>query len=124
MKLPLALLMAAAAFALSGGPVRAEDQAASESQTKFSVTIEGEVLKPGKYTVTPDFTVIDAIELTGGFTPRALRSSVKVTRTGGAERGRSTTLDYTDSPPNPNNANFKLEPGDVISIPADPSYGK
>jgi hypothetical protein len=34
------------------------------------------------------------------------------------------TLDYTDSPPNPNNANVKLEAGDIIAIPADPTYGK
>lgn len=124
MKFPLALLMAAAALAVPGSRAWAEDQASSESKTQFSISITGQVLKPGKYTVTPDFTVIDAIELSGGFTPMALRSSVKITHTAGSDRGKSTTLDYTDSPPNPNNANFKLEPGDVISIPADPSYGK
>ena len=124
MKLPLALLMAAAALALPGAPARAQDQASSESKTQFSVSVTGQVLKPGKYTITPDFTVIDAIELTGGFTRMALRSAVKITHTAGPDKGQSTTLDYTDSPPNPNNANFRLEPGDVIDIPVDPTYGK
>ncbi|HEX3728813.1 MAG TPA: SLBB domain-containing protein [Opitutaceae bacterium] len=124
MKLPLVLLMAAAAFALSGSRAAAQDQASAESKAQFSISITGQVLKPGKYTVTPDFTVIDAIELSGGFTPMALRSSVKITHTEGPDRGKSMTLDYTDSPPNPNNANVKLEAGDIIAIPADPTYGK
>jgi len=118
-----ALAMMAAVFAAFTMSVRAQDQ--SGSAKPFDVTIQGQVLKPGHYSVTADLTVIDAIELAGGFTVQALRSTVKITRApkaGGT--AQTTTLDYSDFALNNNNAQFKLQPGDVIFIPADPTYGK
>jgi protein involved in polysaccharide export with SLBB domain len=96
-----------AAFTLSAG---AQDPAVSPA--KFEVSVQGQVVKPGKYSVTPDLTVIDAIELAGGFTERALRSSVKI-----GHKDADFAL-------NNNNAKFQLQAGDIIFVPPDPSYGK
>lgn len=121
MKLHLGLAVLAAFFAALVPSAGAQDQ--PDPAAKFDVTVQGEVVKPGHYSVTPDLTVIDAIELAGGFTVRALRSTVKITHPGnGADA--ATTLDYSDFALNNNNAKFRLQPGDVIFIPADPTYGK
>ena len=115
-----ALAAICAAFVLSAG---AQDQAAPAA--KFDVSVQGQVVKPGKYSVTPDLTVIDAIELAGGFTAPALRSTVRITHTGkDAGANPTTTLDYSDFALNNNNAKFQLQPGDVIFVPVDPTYGK
>jgi protein involved in polysaccharide export with SLBB domain len=108
-----------AAFTLSAG---AQDPAVSPA--KFEVSVQGQVVKPGKYSVTPDLTVIDAIELAGGFTERALRSSVKIGHKDAAGAATTTTLDYSDFALNNNNAKFQLQAGDIIFVPPDPSYGK
>jgi protein involved in polysaccharide export with SLBB domain len=114
-----AVLLSIAAPGIS----RAQDKPAPS----FSISIEGQVGSPGKYTITSDFSVIDAIEMAGGFTAQALRSSVAIARTvedGGAPKKTVIRLDYSDYPLNNANADFKLQPGDVISVPVDPTYGK
>jgi protein involved in polysaccharide export with SLBB domain len=116
----VALAAVCAAFVFSAG---AQDQAAPAA--KFDVFVQGQVVKPGKYSATPDLTVIDAIELAGGFTAQAMRSTVKITHIGkDAGLNPTTTLDYSDFALNNNNAKFQLQPGDVIFVPADPTYGK
>lgn len=122
---PLPALVAA--FALAGACLLAgaAPQIESAGPGSFDVTIQGQVIHPGKFSITPDYTVIDAIDMSGGFTAQALRSKVTVIRRakdGGKDE--TTVLDYTDNPPNPSNADFKLQAGDVIYVPADPTYGK
>jgi polysaccharide export outer membrane protein len=116
MKTYLALALSAMVLALASPALRAQDPRAPGS---FKVSVQGQVAKPGQYAISPDLTVIDAVELAGGFTPQALRSSVRI-----AHEGKTTTLDYSDIALNNANANFKLSPGDVIFIPVDPTYGK
>jgi protein involved in polysaccharide export with SLBB domain len=116
MKPYLTLALTAVVLALFGPALRAQDPRAPGS---FKVSVQGQVAKPGQYAISPDLTVIDAVELAGGFKPQALRSSVRI-----AHEGKTTTLDYSDIALNNANANFKLSPGDVIFIPADPTYGK
>lgn len=102
-----------------------KDQAATEAKDRFTVTVQGEVTRPGHYTISSDYTVIDVIEMAGGFTPKSLRSKVMVQRhIPGSNEVGSATLDYSDETLNPANAEFKLKQGDVISIPVDPTYGK
>jgi len=123
MKPHLAFAALAAVCAVLVLPLRAQTPA--DSPPKFDVTVQGQVVKPGHYAVSSDLTVIDAIELAGGFTERALRSTVKITHTGkDAGPNPTTTLDYSDFSLNNNNAKFQLQPGDVIFIPPDPTYGK
>jgi protein involved in polysaccharide export with SLBB domain len=115
----LASLLLAAAPSIGAG--------AAPAATQFKITIRGEVAAPGRYTISSDYSVIDAIELAGGFTARALRTDVEIRRVVMADGESKPTvfrLDYSDFPLNNANASFRLEPGDVIFIPADPSYGK
>ena len=131
MKPNVALAFLAVALAALAAPSRAQDQSPADSPApsapapSFNVTIEGRVLHPGIYAITANYTVIDAIEVAGGFTDPALRSSVKVTH-GSPRAGEAqvTILDYSDVTLKESNANFKLEPNDVISVPTDPAYNK
>jgi protein involved in polysaccharide export with SLBB domain len=123
MKSHFAFVLAAAACSALAFPSGVRAQNAPPA--KFDVSVQGQILKPGHYAVSPDFTVLDAIELAGDFTPRALRSGVQVTHVNPKPgEAKTTTLDYTDVQLNNANAGFKLEPGDVIFVPADPTYGK
>ena len=123
MKPHLAFAVLAAIFGAMVMSAGAQDP--TDAAPKFFVSIQGQVVKPGKYSVTPDLTVIDAIELAGGFTERALRSSVKITRVAKEAGAASvTTLDYSDFALNNNNAKFQLQPGDAIYVPPDPTYGR
>jgi len=117
----LAVVLVTAAFAAFGLPARAQDA----PEAKFDVIIQGQVVKPGHYTIAADFTLIDALDVAGGFTPQALRTQIKVTRAAplpGEER--TTTHDYSDNSLTQTNFTFKLRPGDTVFVPADPTYGK
>ncbi len=116
-------LVTVALLAATGQPIRAQPAA----RPPFKVSIQGQVAKPGRYAVSPDFSVLDAIEMAGGFTASALRSDVQITRVAGNGSAAKKTvyrLDYSDFQLNNGNAEFRLQPGDVIFIPADPTYGK
>lgn len=118
----LVALLIVLAGALSPTFSRAQDQPAH-----FKVGVRGQVMKPGIYEIAPDFSVIDTIELAGGFTPRALRTAVEIIRIvqdGGQPKRTVYRMDYSDYPLNNANADFKLQKGDVISVPTDPTYGK
>jgi protein involved in polysaccharide export with SLBB domain len=119
----LAFAWLTAAFAAFGpaAPVQAQDA----PEAKFDVIIQGQVVKPGHYTIAADYTVIDALDLAGGFTPQALRTQIKVTRAAPQPGEAPTTmLDYSDNSLTPTNFTFKLRPGDTVFVPADPTYGK
>jgi protein involved in polysaccharide export with SLBB domain len=124
MKPRLTIALIAAFLAALGLSAGAQDQPAPP-EDNISVIIKGQVLKPGTYTISSDFTVIDAIDMAGGFTPQALRTQVTVTRaTKMAGEDPTVTLDYSENSLTTVNFTFKLRPGDVIFIPADPPYGK
>jgi polysaccharide export outer membrane protein len=65
----------------------------------------GEVTYPGQYPYVPDMTVESAVAIAGGFTPRALRSEVEVTRRIGGAPAR-LVLPLTE----------RLRPGDTVTI--------
>lgn len=69
------------------------------------VTLEGSVVLPGKYDVTPNLTVKDLLVKCGGFTQAADLQSITLER-GGAKR--TLTL--------PADNDFPLQPGDVIRV--------
>lgn len=123
-----AIRAGAMALALAAAALPAASRAQSPQPKPFAIVVRGEVVKPGRYTITPDFSVIDAIEMAGGFTARALRSAVEVARVthppGGGGKRIVYRMDYSDFPLNNANAAFKLLPGDSIFVPADPTYGK
>jgi polysaccharide export outer membrane protein len=69
------------------------------------IFILGEVAKPGEYPYQPGMTLLTAVSIGGGFTPRAVTDYASVVRTtdGKAVEGRVDRQSY-------------LQPGDVITI--------
>lgn len=76
-------------------------------QEKGSVYVSGEVLRPGRYPMEKETTVMKAITLAGGFTPFAAKKSVRVKRTveGSTRDFQAQTDDI-------------LQAGDVLIVPA------
>lgn len=64
--------------------------------------ILGEVKNPSSYPCSGGLTVLNAVALAGGFTPRAAKSSIKLRRAGLEKEVGDDTL---------------LQPGDVITVP-------
>ena len=78
---------------------------AAEVESYRPFFILGEVTAPGQYPFVPNMTAETAVAIAGGFTPRAERSSIKLTRVG--EGGAAQAV----VPP----GTF-LKPGDTIVV--------
>ncbi len=78
---------------------------AVEVETYRPFFVLGEVTYPGQYPFVPDMTVENAVAIAGGFTPRASKSAVTVTRKVQGSAGRfSLPLHYP------------VRPGDTITV--------
>jgi polysaccharide export outer membrane protein len=97
-------LAAAIAERLRAGFIR-EPHVAVEIETYRPFFILGEVTAPGQYPFVPNMTAETAVAIAGGFTPRANRSGVKITRTVRGEMRR-------DSVP----LGMPVRPGDTITV--------
>ncbi len=97
-------LAAAITARLKNGYIR-EPYVAAEVETYRPFFILGEVAAPGQYPYVPNMTVESAVAIAGGFTPRALRSSIKLTRMG--EGGTAQAV----VPPG-----TLLKPGDTVVV--------
>jgi polysaccharide export outer membrane protein len=67
--------------------------------------ILGEVTTPGQYPYVPNMTVEKAVAVAGGFSPRAKKDKVELTRNSGAQR-------FTGDVP----TNYPLRPGDTVVV--------
>jgi protein involved in polysaccharide export with SLBB domain len=67
--------------------------------------ILGEVTNPGQYPYVPNMTVENAIAIAGGFTPRAKKQTVEITRNAGGQR-------FDGDVP----LNYPLRPGDTVMV--------
>jgi polysaccharide export outer membrane protein len=97
-------LARAIAERLRGGFIR-EPHVAIEVETYRPFFILGEVTTPGQYAYVPKMTAETAVAIAGGYTPRAYRGQVKLTRSVGGQIVRSTVPLLT-----------RLRPGDTIMI--------
>lgn len=82
-----------------------EPYVAAEVESYRPFFILGEVAAPGQYPYVPNLTVESAVAIAGGFTPRAQRGSVKLTRPS------DTGTVQANVPPG-----TMLRPGDTIVI--------
>ena len=82
-----------------------EPYVAAEVDTYRPFFILGEVAAPGQYPYVPKLTVETAVAIAGGFTPRAERKAIKLTRVGEAGAAQAVV------PP----GTF-LKPGDTIVV--------
>jgi len=99
-----AQLAASVTARLKNGYLR-EPYVAAEVETYRPFFILGEVAAPGQYPYVPNLTVESAVAIAGGFTPRAQRDGVKLTRT--MDGGTSVAL----VPPA-----TLMKPGDTIVV--------
>jgi polysaccharide export outer membrane protein len=81
----------------------------------LSLSISGEVGKDGKIKFSPGMTIVDAIALSGGFTPMAKKNHVKVVR---LIEGKETIYKIpVDAIQDGNRPNFYVAAGDRIFVP-------
>ncbi len=86
----------------------------TESSSK-SVSILGQVIKPGSYVMTPDLTISKLIPMVGGFTPNAATSSLRISR-GGKEGRREFVQVDADGILQGKTEDVKLLPGDMVFV--------
>ena len=89
---------------LKNGYLR-EPYVAAEVETYRPFFILGEVTAPGQYPYVPNMTAESAVAIAGGFTPRAQRSSIKLTRMGEAGAVQAVVPPGT-----------LLKPGDTVVV--------
>lgn len=82
-----------------------EPHVAVEVEAYRPFFILGEVTQPGQYPYVADMTVETAVAIAGGFSPRALRDTVTLTRTVNGRQERMTVP-----------TSYALRPGDTINV--------
>ena len=82
-----------------------EPKVAVEVEAYRPFFIHGEVANPGQYAYVANMTVENAIAIAGGFSPRADRSKVSVTRTAGGMTNRAAV-----------GLAYPLRPGDTLRV--------
>ncbi len=89
-----------------------------EPDPVMEIFVMGEVAKPGKVTLTPGATVLQAFAQMGGFTRYAASSRVQLRRPSPDGSEAVYTLDYKAIEQGTSNAGSTvLAPGDVIVVP-------
>jgi polysaccharide export outer membrane protein len=85
-----------------------------EETQPTSVTVLGQVVHPGIYTVDSTSGVLQALAVAGGFNDYASRGSIYVMRRSPAQRVRFTFADltYVEGPA----ATFRIRTGDVVVV--------
>ena len=78
---------------------------------KNRVWIEGEILRPAIYEIISDSTLSDVVKLSGGFSEKAMRSAIALTRV--EDSAGSVQLKTLDSA---TDASFQLMNGDRLEI--------
>jgi polysaccharide export outer membrane protein len=97
-------LAAAVTSRLQNGFIR-EPYVAVEIEAYRPFFILGEVAAPGQYPYVPNMTAEAAVAIAGGFTPRAKRNAVIITRTN--QMGQARIVASPNAP---------LSPGDTVTV--------
>ena len=83
----------------------------------FTISVIGQVMKPGRYDLKSSATIVDALAMAGGFKEFAGRSRIVVIRAeGGASKRISFDYDKLGAPKRPQE-NLPLRPGDIVMVP-------
>jgi polysaccharide biosynthesis/export protein len=103
-----------------------------ELREKYSVTIIGSVIKGGNYSYANNMSIADLVVIAGGFKEEAISSRIEVARrlkdddTTGLTRQQNTRLFVfnidKDLRLSAQDAAFKLNPFDVVTVRASPRY--
>ena len=83
----------------------------------FKVSVIGEVLKPGRYELKSNTTILDLVAQAGGFTYFSKKSKVVVLRPNGPKTER-IPFNYNKAiEPGGESQNFYLQPNDIVLVP-------
>ena len=83
----------------------------------FTISVIGQVMKPGRYDLKSSATIVDALAMAGGFKEFAGRSRIVVIRAeGGASKRISFDYDKMGASNRPQE-NLPLRPGDIVMVP-------
>ena len=80
-----------------------------------SISVFGQVQKPGTLALQHRMTIVEAISQAGGFSAMARKNGVTVTRTEGAHKRNFTVP--VESIADGRAPNFVLRPGDIVFVP-------
>jgi len=83
----------------------------------FKVSVMGEVVRPARYELKAATTVLDVLALAGGFTQFAARQRIVVLRPSGTTVTRIPFNYNKVIDGEADQANFYLQPGDIILVP-------
>lgn len=83
------------------------------------VTVLGRVKKPGRVRIPPtrDLTIMQAIQEAGGFEKYAKESGIEITRQDKDGTSKRVTFDMHKMAKSSDDADIRLEHGDVINVP-------
>src|SRR5262245_17396628 len=83
----------------------------------FKVSVIGEVIKPGRYELKSNTTVLDLVAQAGGFTYFSKKSKIVVLRPNGSKTER-LSFNYNKAiAPGGETENFYLQPNDIVLVP-------
>jgi polysaccharide export outer membrane protein len=83
----------------------------------FKVSVIGEVLKPGRYELKSNTTILDLVAQAGGFTYFSKKSKIVVLRPNGPKTER-IPFNYNKAiEPGGESQNFYLQPNDIVLVP-------
>ncbi len=86
-----------------------------EESPNKSVSVLGQIIKPGNYIYTPNLSLIKLMSQVGGFTSEALTEDIKIVRSD--PDGKKTTIPVNmDKIIKEAGSDFILEPGDIIYV--------
>lgn len=87
-----------------------------EKSLSKSVSILGQVMKPGNYDLAPDMTLVKLISEAGGFAPLAAPKHVKIVKS--STTGKKKTVEVNvDRIMSGNAEDVRLEVGDLVVVP-------
>jgi len=90
-------------------------------EERNTVSIVGEVQRPGSFTIKGDLTIVELISLAGGFTDIASPNRVKVLRTNPDDQKEEMIVKINDlmNKESGNKENIILQSGDIIVVPEE-----
>ncbi|HEY3398440.1 MAG TPA: SLBB domain-containing protein [Armatimonadota bacterium] len=88
----------------------------SEVERAFEVSVEGAVVRPGKYPWVENLRVNDLLLEAGGLAPQAYRSRATVVRINADQQYQQLTVDLAAAASGAPEANLVLQRGDVLSV--------
>jgi polysaccharide export outer membrane protein len=83
----------------------------------FKVSVMGEVVRPGRYELKSQTTVLDIVALAGGFTPFSSRTKIVILRPNGKKMVRIPFNYNRVIAAGGEDENFYLQPNDIVLVP-------